>query len=112
MFPNSYFQRVTVALHQNSRSFIYLFSKFQYRSRDNELSRSKLLKPAIRKRLSYKTYHRLLCKQARNSIISYCYTKLRVDPNSHRSPLELSYYDIFELRHFVISELQTSGAIC
>ena len=32
-----------------------------------------------------------------------------MDPNSHRSPLELSYYDAFELRHFVISELQTSA---
>ena len=41
-----------------------------------------------------------------------CYSKLRMDSNSHRSPLELSYYDAFELRHFVISELQTSGAIC
>ena len=38
-----------------------------------------------------------------------CYSKLQMDPNTHRLPLDLSYYDVFGLEHFVISELQTSA---
>ena len=40
-----------------------------------------------------------------------CYSKLQMDLNSHRLLFGLSHHDAFDLRHFVISELQTNALL-